>query len=639
MPRPGGEADKLGNQFEAVWTVDAAIDVFEGRFRSITVEAFGDESVGVEFHLEANDGVFQFHSVKRQKDGGDWSIADLCRKDKSTGRSILGDLFAKRTRWANAETRFVSATGANELRELVERASTPTTVAEFRGILSAKLQTEFDSRLVLLCGGDPELAFAALKTLEVILCGHKNLNRTVDRRIDGLFYRIDGSMLRADDVRRMISEFMLENLGPSIDRDRLRAFFREKEIGVRDWKMDATVNDAVAAANRRYLSVTETELINSAQIVRDVVGRIIDTLAGSESRGALLVAPGGFGKSCVLAQCLAQLSTSCTPYLCLRMDSFAPCNTARQLGEQMDLDQSPAVVLAGIADNAPSVLVVDQLDAMSLASGRNPQMWEVFRDLCDEVRSYPRMKMILACRDFDLDHDHRLRNLGDAQSGFAKFPLAKLSEAEVHSSINAAGHGQLKLNPQQLEILGVPFHLLLFLQGDPSRGFSTVGELYDRYWLRKRQNLRKALGRDPYWNEVIDALTTKMSEQQLLFAPMSVTDDWELDAQAMASEHVLIEVQNRRQYRFFHESFFDYAYARRFCAAGRNVIEFLETSEQHLFRRAQVRQILAYRRENDFHQYIADIRGIFESRKIRFHIKRMVASGVTVHGAAKRART
>lgn len=150
MPRPGGESAKLGDQYDAVWTVDAAIDVFEGRFRSITVEAFGDASVGVEFHLETNDGVFQFHSVKRQRDGGDWSVTDLCRKDNNTGRSILGDLIAKRTRWPNAETRFVSATGANELRELEDRAKTPTNIAEFKGILSVKLQSEFDSR-VRLC--------------------------------------------------------------------------------------------------------------------------------------------------------------------------------------------------------------------------------------------------------------------------------------------------------------------------------------------------------------------------------------------------------------------------------------------------------------------------------------------------------
>ena len=201
MPRSGGEADKLGNQYEAIWTVDVVIDVFRGAFKSITVEAFGDESKGVEFHLETPNNTLQFHSVKRQKQGSDWSVADLCRQDASTERSILGDLFEKRRTYPGAEMRFVSATGANELRELSERAETPANVSEFRQALSPELQIKFDQRIVPLCRGDEEFAFSALKSLEVIPRGHKDLLRSVERRIEKLFYRTDAAPLKPDDVR------------------------------------------------------------------------------------------------------------------------------------------------------------------------------------------------------------------------------------------------------------------------------------------------------------------------------------------------------------------------------------------------------------------------------------------------------
>ena len=126
---------------------------------------------------------------------------------------------------------------------------------------------------------------------------------------------------------------------------------------------------------------------------------------------------------------------------------------------------------------------------------------------------------------------------------------------------------------------------------------------------------------------MIDALTQKMSEQQVLFAPKVAADNWATDAEVMTAEHVLVEVQDQNYYRFFHESFFDYAYARRFCASGRGVVEFLISTEQQLFRRAQVRQILAYRREHDVRRYIEDVREVLGSPEVRFHIKRMVASG------------
>lgn len=628
MPRSGGEADKLGNQFEAVWTVNAILDIFEGRYQSICVEALGDESVGVEFHLTTNGGVHQFHSSKRQKTGGDWSIAKLCKKDEGTGRSILGDLFDKRVQWPTAQTCFVSATGANELRELTERAAAPADIAEFRAALSANLRSKLDSDIVPICNDDSEFALAALKTLEVVLHSHADLTRSVERRLDLLFYRIDRSILRPDEVRRMLAEFVLANLGAAINKVKLDSFFQGKAIGLRDWKIDPTVNDAVAAANRRYRSSAEAELINSTHIFRDVAEQIINVLTETHSRGALLLAPGGFGKSCVLAQCLAQLEVGRTPFLCLRMDAMEPCATARQLGAQIDLPASPATVLAGIADNAHCVLVIDQLDVMSLVSGRNPLMWQAFSELCDDVRRYPHMKIILACRDFDLEHDHRLRGFGDDKSGFTKFQLGGLTNTEVRASVDLAGFPQISLNSQQVEILAIPFHLLLFVQGDPSSSFNTIAELYDRYWTRKQQDLKLFLGRAPLWSQVIDALTTRMSAQQLTFAPISVTEDWADDAKAMASAHVLIKDDKNRRYRFFHESFFDYAYARRFCDRGGSVMELLASSEQHLFRRAQVRQILTYRRESDFTRYIADLRDILVSTNVRFHIKRMVASGL-----------
>jgi len=294
MPRAGGEADKLGNQYEAIWTVDAVIDVFKGAFKAITVEAFGDESKGVEFHLEAEDNTLQFHSVKRQKQGSDWSVADLCRKNATTGRSILGDLFEKRRTYPDAELRFVSATGANELRELSERAGTPANVSEFRQALSPKLQTEFDQRIVPLCGGDQGFAFAALKSLEVIPRGHKDLLRGVERRIEEFFYRTDGAPLNPADVRRNIAEFILGNLGPTLDTDRIRGFFRDHGIVIRDWKTEPTIHDAVAKINKRYLAITETELINSAQIARNEAIQINGAIFDPGSNGALLVAPGQF---------------------------------------------------------------------------------------------------------------------------------------------------------------------------------------------------------------------------------------------------------------------------------------------------------------------------------------------------------
>ena len=627
MPRSGGEADKLGNHFEAAWTVNSVLDVFQGESNTITVEPLGDESQGVEFYVVSNEGQRQFHTAKRQKSEGDWSIADLSRPHKTTGRSIIGDLFHKSVSDPTTKICFVSSTGANELRELSNQARKASDPSQFRRFLSPSLTAKMDKSIRPICANDEHHVLTFLQNLEVILQSHQHLVRTIERRIDTLFYRYDGRSLDPGDLRRQLSEYVVEHLGMRIDRDRLRDYLHAIGIGFRDWKTDPTVSQIVRKINDRYLNIVESELINSAHIERDVVDNILASLSASHSKGALVVAPAGFGKSCVLAQCVSRLTASQTPFVCLRMDSFIPCTTARQLGAQLDLPASPAVVLAGIADNQHSVLLVDQLDSMSLVSGRHPRLWEAFSDLSSEVTAYPHMKMLLACRDFDLEHDHRLRPLAQSNSGFDTHTVGKLSKDEVLDSVIDSGSSNFTPTEKQFEILGVPFHLLLFLQGKPGSTFASVAQLYNAYTKRKRRNLRDRLERQAHWTPVIDALTERMNADQLLFAPKSVVDRWSDDAEAMVSEHVLVDVHDRDQYRFFHESFFDYAYARRFADPNRTVLDFLRTTEQHLFRRSQVRQILDYRREYDFGRYIADVKDILHSPHVRFHIKRMVASG------------
>ena len=87
----------------------------------------------------------------------------------------------------------------------------------------------------------------------------------------------------------------------------------------------------------------------------------------------------------------------------------------------------------------------------------------------------------------------------------------------------------------------------------------------------------------------------------------------------LASEGVL--TFDGRHYGFGHESFFDYCFARVFVNRREPVVAFLKTSEQHLFRRAQVRQVLAYLRDEDFARYVQELSDLLSDGGIRPHIK------------------
>ena len=75
MPLPGGEADKLGNRYEARWTVFCMIDVMDEKADSIRLEEPGEDAF--EFFVRRK-GKLEYHQVKRQKSGrGRWTLKAL----------------------------------------------------------------------------------------------------------------------------------------------------------------------------------------------------------------------------------------------------------------------------------------------------------------------------------------------------------------------------------------------------------------------------------------------------------------------------------------------------------------------------------------------------------------------------------
>src|SRR5439155_10693563 len=160
-----------------------------------------------------------------------------------------------------------------------------------------------------------------------------------------------------------------------------------------------------------------------------------------------------------------------------------------------------------------------------------------------------------------------------------------LSVDTVKSVVSEAGGQTGRLSARELEMLRLPFHLYLLLQGEPgnSAPFGGRQELFARFWKAKRAKANQA---NVDFEKVVGVLSDELSRSESISIPDDRLDAVTGEAEALVSENVLV-LENGR-YRFFHESFFDYAFARRFVRQGRDLIRFLteECSEQHLFRRA-----------------------------------------------------
>ena len=625
MPVSGGTADKLGGRYEGLWALDRLMSVVAYEARDVTLEPLDPvESKGIEFRVSHTDGTIEFWSVKRQTTGvAGWTLPKLAQTE-ANGRSILSDLVAHVERSPKHVAVFASTLGAPHLQELRDYAA-DASIFDARLSRATELKERFRKHLLPILSGDVNRAREFLLRLRSHAEDEARLLDITQFRIRMLLYATDGSPIDIAAVRTHLSDLLVQYIGRPIDRQIILDALGSKGIGSRDWATDRTVSSRIAELCDAYVAPIQSGLINGTSLTVGGSEGILDLHNTPLHARTLVIGRAGAGKSCTLASAVQRLRAASIPVVPIRFDQLPEgILTTTELGRKLNLPESPVSVLAGVASGKSAVLVVDQLDAVSLASGRRSQLWSLFEALCREVERVPALALIVGCREFDLEHDHRMRSLKAAKSSFVVAQLLPLTPQQIDLALASAGIAPNSVQDSVRPILTIPIQLSMYLSlSDDGRAFVHERDgLFDRFWVEKELRTGERLGRRAAWTEVIDRLTQWLSSRQTLFAPAHVLDEYAQDAKAMTSEHVLALVNG--QYCFFHESFFDYAFARRFAAVGGRLVDLLLSTEQHLFRRAQLRQILAFLRGADHRRYLDELEAVLGDARIRFHLKRSV---------------
>ncbi len=263
-----------------------------------------------------------------------------------------------------------------------------------------------------------------------------------------------------------------------------------------------------------------------------------------------------------------------------------------------------------------------------MVSGRRPEVFNAVAALVREARAHPNMRLLVACRTFDLENDQRLRDLREQEKTRAiSITISQLDPERVKEVVTHLGLSPDRLDTNQIELLRLPLHLALLagvIRGEPGRpvDFASVKDLHDAFWRRKRTDLLPVLSDQNAFETLLHDLCGAMNDRQTLSVPRGLLPPGDADLDRLVSAHVLVRQGSR--IGFFHESFFDYVFARRFCETGESLLELLHSAEQDLFRRSQVRQILAYRRDDDFGAYLDDLRDCLVAADVRFHMKKLM---------------
>ena len=621
---PGGSAAKVADLYEAAWTVDSLLDLIAGKVTEIRLEPQGVDGLGVEFYRLLSDGTKEFHSVKRQapSPASAWTPYQLTRKDAATGRSILGDLFGHLDKDPRARAVFLSQDSAGEARELSERAKALSDAIDFRERLSEKQAASFDKYITLLALGRVD-AHEKLRRCEFETIGHNQLVRSVENRIPALVRRANGADFDPGDVRRSLSEFAWHRLGSDpVRHSDLITALGDKGFVANPLAGDPSVQERIRTINRAFNSRVSRTLINGDHIARHQAKSIADDLIHGED-SLLLSGNAGVGKTCVMAQVTEMFAVEEVAHLAVSMDAIEGALSSVDLGRKLGLPTSPVIVLGEMALGGRAVLCTDQVDALSFVGGRNAQGHQVLEELVEETKNYPNLLLLLACRSFDLENDHILKGLVEGKAPAARrIDIELLSHEDVQAVLSQAGVPQDTLEFEQIELLRTPLNLYLFLAGNrsPYAAWSRRS-LFDVYWNESQRRVDKSAGPGAFLGAV-KSLAGTLSDRRQLQAPKVTLDPHAAALDAMASEGAV--VVDGSLVSFFHASFFDYAFARGFVGSQKDLVNWLLSDSQELFRRSQVRQVLEFLRDGDVGAYLDVLGRLLNDGKIRFHLKRLV---------------
>lgn len=405
-----------------------------------------------------------------------------------------------------------------------------------------------------------------------------------------------------------------------LDASRIESELRKYGLERGDARQDTVVTEQVQSTTEGWTTSIERELLQPT--IDRTEANLIISLLDESNRFCLLMGAAGGGKTAVLHQAYQSLAGRDIPVLGFRLDRLEPFSSTTELGDRVGLEISPVTALATVAGDGPCVLIVDQLDAVSLASGRMPRNFDAVANLVRETSAFPEMRVVLACRKFDVENDYRIRELVNDKR-CTKIEVAELSDAQVAEAVTAMGLDASALSAYQRNLLRSPLHLVLLktiADNTEALSFQTTKNLFDAFWQRKLMDCVQR--RDSVrFNEVVSTLAAVISSRQRLSVPITVldADDLSVDASVLVSEHVL--ARDGQQIAFFHEAFFDYAFARGWIERNETLVAFLTGGEQELFRRAQVRQVMNHLRELEPDRFVAEVGALLTSSDIRYHIK------------------
>lgn len=605
MAFAGGSADKVGHEYELWWTLRRLTQLLRGEVQAISVEPLSGD--GAELWVEA-DGVRTYDQVK-YRSYGTWTPSRLRSEGVLTK---LGPQYA-----AGSRVLLVLSQPSEELEQLIRLAITTSSARELWD--TAPNPAGLD-HLREAWGVSEDQTRNYLSRTSVRHDGLPHLKEFVELAFETL---ILGSPLDAVGALR---QFLDDHINTTFSAPQVWTALEAAGLSARPRLDPGPTVARLQASLDRYLRAVRRTAPSGGTVERREVGEVFESVAETTAPVVLVVGKAGTGKSVVAAEAADKLARSGRHVAALRLDRLHPAaSTAAQLGQAMDLERSPVLALSEVSPQGfDGILIVDQLDAVSSYSGRMPAVFDAVDDALNQARLLGNVRVVLVVRSIDLKEDPRLRRL--AGESVPTVEVGELDPGDTRKYLESMGANPSELREQTVQLLRLPIHLYLFSELEPElrvKPYTTLTSLYAAFVRSFRSRLELA-GHHDQWPELSRLLVERMNSDEALAVPMSALEHIRpLYLEALISAGVLVEEDSRLA--LFHETFFDYLFAKSFVLRGTDLVQWFVASGQGLFRRSQLRQLLAFIATEDRNSLIDQVLCVAES-SLRPHLSSIAYS-------------
>ncbi len=329
---------------------------------------------------------------------------------------------------------------------------------------------------------------------------------------------------------------------------------------------------------------------------------------------AFLLDVAGTGKTVILHDLLEKLENQAMPVLAVKADSLTGVTNAVALQAKLNLLASPESLLAAAARNTIAILLIDQLDALSLTFSRNQDCLRIMIDLIGRAISIPSVRVVVSCRTFDRRFDPILKQIHSTDD----FSIEPLDKCQIQQVLDRLGVAWEDLTTREQDLLTNPHYLETFAnvvdevnrRGTPRRSVNTIQDLYESLWDTKILNPSTSSVLTNQLQDAIYRLVDAIHRSQELQQPVSLLDNTPEVRTYLESEGILRHEGSSLM--FFHQSFFDYCYARRFVLQNTSLAEEIRKGDQGFFVRPQIVQVLTHLRAANRKRYYSELESLID---------------------------